>query len=775
MRQGILLLLLFPLFVRAQEVVAVITPMEQRGMLGPELERLREAGLEVAVVMAPGVYLARQDVHRAMLRPEGVQVFTVGTLPAQRLGLDPARRTAFTYLEALNEGRFESPAVSAPMDWGGHDCGTHATTADRGGGEEAPPDWACGTGYNSEQLVGTVTASTFFVESNGAVDPDLYSWTPAAIEQVKLQVIDAWSIWSYTAALHGHPLVAVMDWHEPANGITVQGYEPILHPSSQDHLWLDAIMQNAGRTESGTTSMLKGFAHDRRMFFGTDRSFNCFFAYNPPAAGAPSQFTDGKIGYAFLGGPYTQLLYKANGWSVEQIARVYGHEMAHLFHAFDEYTGSGSNNCSRSFNGRQNLNFQGGSCNGGQSCVMIDNSFTGTGATRRWNLCDHTPIHLGWSGTLLPATAMAPVDDVLLQQGAVTFQWSPGVLPPGSARYLRIIDRTTGNTVYCASVTGSNSATVNLLDGSYEWTLSKGVPDVFNGYAGVTTAPALFRVDAPLHAEFSTSVASICPGGTVVYADLSTGDPTHWTWSFPGGSPSNFDGPQPPPISYAQGGAYGASLMLTDGVDTVSFELGTAVQVQEGVEAPYVEDFEEGIFPPEGWSTPVQSGSIPWTIEGVGGCGGSGISAHVNAYPLSGTWRTVRLLGPLLDLTGMERPYVRFRYSYARESSMTTEVLLVSARDCGGYGVEELLELAGEELATNGGAFVSGHPWQPMGCSHWSEAVLPLETFAGDHLRLQFDVATRGGQNVWLDDVQVFDAAAARIRVFLEGPFSPVD
>lgn len=730
---------------------------------------MRHAGLHISVVLAPGIYIGHTNAPGT--RMAGRTVVVAEEAAHYRAGGGPHQRLAMAYLEHLSMGRFDQGPVLAPMDWGGHVCGG-PEPAELGGGSPALDDWACGQGFNSERLEGTVTASTFFIESDGSADADLYTWTSEAIEQVKLQVIDAWNIWSYTAAQHGVPLTAYMDWHVPADGLVVQGYEPVLHPASQDHLWLDAIMHNAGRTEVGTSAMLRAFAHERRMTFGTDHAFNAFFAYNPPAAGAPSQFTDGRIGYAMHGGPYAQLLYKANGWAVEQIARVYGHELAHVFHAFDEYAGAGSNNCARSFNGRQNLNHHGGACQGNAPCVMVDNSFVGSGATRRWNMCAHTPVHLGWSSTLVPPAPLAPVNELVLTSGQVEFSWSAGSWPVGTQKYLRVMDRDTRATVHCMSVDQGTSTTLTLLNGHYRWSLGAGVPDVFNGYAGMISEEGQFTVDAPLSARFSPSTLQVCPDGGVVFEQECTGAPSSWSWSFPGGVPSSYAGPVPPVVQYPTPGQYSASLTISDGAGMASYLIPTNITVLGGQAVPSVTDMEQGLFPPPGWTTPVAPGSIPWTSEWTVGCS-SGVSAYVNAFPLSGTWRTVRLIGPMIDLREAQEPYVRFRYSYAQETATTTEVLMITASDCGGGHTRQLFESAGSELATNGGGYVAGVSWQPSDCSHWKEVVLPVGDFAGGMLRLTFEVSTRGGQNLWLDDVEVYSATPLPLKALLEGPYDP--
>jgi len=70
-----------------------------------------------------------------------------------------------------------------------------------------------------------------------------------------------------------------------------------------------------------------------------------------------------------------------------------------------------------------------------------------------------------------------------------------------------------------------------------------------------------------LNAAFTADDTEICTSSTVTFTDNSTGSPTSWSWSFPGGSPSSYNGQNPPPVSYSSAGTYNVSLTVSDGTD----------------------------------------------------------------------------------------------------------------------------------------------------------------------------------------------------------------
>ncbi len=64
--------------------------------------------------------------------------------------------------------------------------------------------------------------------------------------------------------------------------------------------------------------------------------------------------------------------------------------------------------------------------------------------------------------------------------------------------------------------------------------------------------------------DFSANTTTVSAGGQIVFTDQSSYNPTTWQWSFPGGSPSTFNGKNPPSIIYNTPGQYNVSLTVTN-------------------------------------------------------------------------------------------------------------------------------------------------------------------------------------------------------------------
>ncbi|MCK4823271.1 hypothetical protein KA005_46380, partial [bacterium] len=188
---------------------------------------------------------------------------------------------------------------------------------------------------NSDSMIGTVACCLFYIESDGSINSDQYTWTQAAFDLTYNQCLTGLSWWASNAQARGISLSFTLSYYESPD--TDQGYEPIVHSSSDDGLWINAIMSNLGYTTGSKFTRVDAFNTDLNNQAGTDWAYSVFIAYNPTGEGAPQRFTDDRFAYAYLGGPYTQFLYKNNGWSVNDIWRTLAHESGHIFWACDEY------------------------------------------------------------------------------------------------------------------------------------------------------------------------------------------------------------------------------------------------------------------------------------------------------------------------------------------------------------------------------------------------------------------------------------------------------
>ncbi len=111
----------------------------------------------------------------------------------------------------------------------------------------------------------------------------------------------------------------------------------------------------------------------------------------------------------------------------------------------------------------------------------------------------------------------------------------------------------------------STAVNINAQNPSYIGQLGSGRIDAAAAMACVSAS-----LNNPPVADFSANFTAISAGGSVVFTNLSTYNPTSWSWTFTGGTPAAFNGQNPPSITYNTPGTYPVSLTVTNanGTDT---------------------------------------------------------------------------------------------------------------------------------------------------------------------------------------------------------------
>ena len=233
---------------------------------------------------------------------------------------------------------------------------------------------------NSDEMTGTIAVAVFLVESNGAVDQNLYTWSSADEDSMYQHTLRDLSWWSGMAIKYGKTVSFNVIPHYHTNPVCQQPYEPILHSSDEDGLWIGSIMSNLGFQIGDYSSRVEAYNTWLRSTYQTDWAYSIFFSYNPPPA--PARFKNKLGAYAFLGGPYTQILFTffedSNGASVS-------HESGHIFWAVDEYY-DGCHGADNTKSGFPNGNCESSNVNS-VDCMMKYSSYS---------LCAFTPAHIGW-------------------------------------------------------------------------------------------------------------------------------------------------------------------------------------------------------------------------------------------------------------------------------------------------------------------------------------------------------------------------------------------
>ncbi len=129
------------------------------------------------------------------------------------------------------------------------------------------------------------------------------------------------------------------------------------------------------------------------------------------------------------------------------------------------------------------------------------------------------------------------------------FQWAKPAFSTGNDAATGIHVISDGSALVC----GRFSNTANFHGTQIT---SEGGFDIFVAKSEITFTP-------PLKANFSANLTTVNQGGSVIFTDLTSGNPNVWTWTFQGVTPSVFD-VQNPTVTYPVPGNYNVTLAVTN-------------------------------------------------------------------------------------------------------------------------------------------------------------------------------------------------------------------
>lgn len=133
---------------------------------------------------------------------------------------------------------------------------------------------------------------------------------------------------------------------------------------------------------------------------------------------------------------------------------------------------------------------------------------------------------------------------ILSVSGALTYAWSPSTGLSG----------TTGSSVKARVQSGTMYYSVLGTDA--------------NGCSSSVGFRLTSRPCDSLVADVKVDQSAICAPACVDFSDYSTGSPTEWQWSFPGGLPSASNAQNPGVVCYNNPGTYAVQLRVIKGTDT---------------------------------------------------------------------------------------------------------------------------------------------------------------------------------------------------------------
>jgi len=384
-------------------------------------------GLLTAIQKNGGVVAIEADGVLLGWFPRGIRKLTdiAGVRSISRSPIDPASaadddsNAAIGFFNRVVTGEYED-RVEAGLDVVGKPLvGCTANARPRFGSEtstrsphlpfETGPDFWQNQPWQNPTMRGRVRVNYFKLESNGAIDPNLYTWSYGDSIIADDQIFGAFTFWANEAASRGITLsfsIKRYSWgglQRWQNWAEIP-YEPITRPRTDDYLWMNAALSHMGYPASPVTDFNVYTQNDNFNNASKagatpafDRAFTVYLVYNPGSA--PTTFADGYRGYAFVDGPHATVMWNTAGWGPNNLGRVLTHETGHIFFACDEYfdaaTGTGCLSCNPCITYGPRPNVQNGNCDSTTGACLIPR-VTCVMKTIDYALCPHTPVQIGW-------------------------------------------------------------------------------------------------------------------------------------------------------------------------------------------------------------------------------------------------------------------------------------------------------------------------------------------------------------------------------------------
>lgn len=265
---------------------------------------------------------------------------------------------------------------------------------------------------------------------------------------------------------------------------------------------------------------------------------------------------------------------------------------------------------------------------------------------------------------------------------------------------------------------------------------------------GVDVSPSLCSAD------FSTPYTTVCAGKPVQFFDASYNSaPSLWIWNFDGADPSSST-TEDPTVTYSTPGTYNVSLTAGNGTNTFTKTKNSYITVlpSPGKPAPYSESFEAASFPNSDWMivNPDNSG-YKWELKSGAAYTGSKC-LKMNNYGNDPIQKD-DLLSSTIDMSNLASASIKFRVAYCQRSTTTNDKLtLYVSTNCGQTWSPRFAK-SGSALATTA---VQSPAFTPSSASQWVEYSASLtSTFLTENFRMKFTFEADGGNNLYLDDINI--------------------
>ena len=237
----------------------------------------------------------------------------------------------------------------------------------------------------------------------------------------------------------------------------------------------------------------------------------------------------------------------------------------------------------------------------------------------------------------------------------------------------------------------------------------------------------------------------------------STGTPSTYSWTFPGGTPAT-SSEQNPIISYNSAGTYTVTLNVANLNGDDSEIQTTFITVLSPQNLPLIEGFTGIAFPPLGWSILNTDQGSTWTRNStVGLAPSSGNSMIFLNYSENDIGNQDEFRSPILSFTNLLSAQISFDVAYAAYNASYIDGLeVLISSDCG-FTWNSLYLKTG--LTVGPGNLPTAPPttsnFTPTS-AQWRNETINLDQYIGEpSVRIAFRNLPAYGNNLYIDNINI--------------------
>ena len=224
------------------------------------------------------------------------------------------------------------------------------------------------------------------------------------------------------------------------------------------------------------------------------------------------------------------------------------------------------------------------------------------------------------------------------------------------------------------------------------------------------------------------------------------------------------------PLTISSSGDYTLKMWVNDFTDPAKYNDSLTVDFEVIISSPttldVLEDFESAVFPPINWGVNNSDNGITWSEkEIIGSNGNMTTAAWLDNFNYNGNGAEDDLITMTLDLSDIPIPGLSFDLAYVPYSQFNSDSMRVDVYiDCGNEYVETIYGASGLDLASLSTASTSN--WQPTNATDWKNEIISLANFSDQVITLKFVNVNGFGNNLYLDNINVFNSTAPPVVDF---------